>query len=206
MGGPVAPGHPGLPRLVAALNAFAPLPPAEAERLRRAIREEGIEKGGRMNPRTIGFVLEGLLRAYDVDREGREHTKAFWPEGVLVYSLGATQARPGGSPDALDDWTVDAVEPTRLFTLALDALDALYEGHPSWNHIGRVFWQHAYREKLLRERALLALSATDRYLALTRAHPGLENRVPQYLIASYLGITPVALSRLRGRKKKAKTS
>lgn len=202
MGFLVAPSHPDLPALYAALAAFAPLPLAEGENLRQAIREEHLDPNQRMNPRTIGFLMRGLLRAYYVDASGKERTKAFWSEGQLVYSLGATQARPGAQDDALDDWTVEAVEPAQLFTLALPKLDGLYEGHPCWNHIGRVFWQHAYREKLVREREFLLLSATERYQTFVREQPGLLERIPQYMVASYLGITPVALSRLRGRRVK----
>jgi CRP-like cAMP-binding protein len=192
-----------MPRLIAGLRSFAPLPDSQTEILRGAIREDLIEPGRRMNPRTIGFLLEGLLRAYYLDSAGRERTKTFWAENVLVYSLGATLPRPGQStPDVLEDWTVEAIEPTRVFTLSLEALDRLYEGDPSWNHVGRVFWQHAYREKLIREREFLTLSATDRYREFTRLQPGLVDRIPQYMVASYLGITPVALSRLRGRRTK----
>jgi len=197
--------HPHLPALVQAIRSFAHLPDSEAEVLRLAISEKHLEPGKAnrtMSPQTIGFVISGLLRAYYLDAQGRERTKAFWPAGQLVYSLGATQAHPGKTDDVLDDWTVEAIEPTHLFTLSLERLEKLYEGHPSWNHVGRVFWQHAYREKLSREREFLLLSATARYQEFTRTHPGLEARIPQFMIASYLGITPVALSRLRGRKTK----
>ncbi|HTL13323.1 MAG TPA: Crp/Fnr family transcriptional regulator [Bdellovibrionota bacterium] len=201
---PVAKSHPALPALYATLSALAPLPPTEAENLRAAIREEKLAAGGSMSPQTIGFVITGLLRAFYVDADGKERTKAFWPEGVLAYSLGATQAHPGASDEDLEDWTVQAVEPSHVFTLALADLDRLYGGHPCWNHIGRVFWQHAYREKMVREREFLLLSATERYRRLAGRDPALLDRIPQYLVASYLGITPVALSRLRGRKVPAK--
>jgi CRP-like cAMP-binding protein len=194
--------NPAFPRLVAGLRTFAPLPAAEAAVLREAIREEKLAPGDKMNPSTIGFVIEGLLRAFYLDSEGRERTMTFWAEDRLVYSLGATRASPGAPADGevLEDWTVAAVTPARLFTLALPALDKLYQGDPSWNHVGRVFWQQAYREKLARERAFLTLSATDRYREFTREHAAIAARIPLYLVASYLGITPVALSRLRGRK------
>jgi CRP-like cAMP-binding protein len=200
MSAPVTRDHPGFPKLTAALRSFAPLPDAEAEALRLAIREERLQPGQPMNPQTIGFVIGGLLRAFYLDSEGHDRTKTFWAEGQLCYSLGATHATPGTPELALEDWTVEAVEPTHLFTLALDALDRLYCGDPCWNHIGRVFWQQAYRERMLRERAFLTLSATDRYQEFLREHSSLGERIPQYLVASYLGITPVALSRLRARR------
>src|SRR5687768_13874734 len=116
----VPPDHPGLPALAQALRMFAELPEAEAEVLRRAIREVRLAPGGPMSPQTIGFVLSGLMRAYYLDADGRERIKTFWPEGVLAYSLGATAAHPGASPDdVLEDWTVEAIEETHLFTLSL---------------------------------------------------------------------------------------
>ena len=73
-----------------------------------------------MNPSAIGFILSGLLRAYYLDSAGKERTKTFWNEDNLVYSLGATrtQARTAARTEVLEDWTIEAVEPTRTTSRA----------------------------------------------------------------------------------------
>src|SRR6476620_10310769 len=115
---------PDFPRLVHALQMFASLPAEEAETLRAAIREETLKTGQKMSGASIAFVHSGLMRAFYIDSAGRDRTKAFWAETTLTYSLGATNAHPGSDPtDTLEDWTVEAVEPTELFTLSLPALD-----------------------------------------------------------------------------------
>jgi len=76
----------------------------------------------------------------------------------------------------------------------------VYSKHPALNRVGRILVEHAWIGKERRETQLIMLNASERYRAFREEYPGLEQRIPQYHIASYLGITPVQLSRIRAHK------
>jgi CRP-like cAMP-binding protein len=78
------------------------------------------------------------------------------------------------------------------------------ERNPCWNTIARKYVETLFIEKEKRERRLLSEDAATRYLSFQKDYPGLEDKIPQYQIASYLGITPVALSRIRKKLNKQK--
>lgn len=79
----------------------------------------------------------------------------------------------------------------------MDTFESLYKRHRCWETLGRKLAEGLYIKKEMKERLLLMNTAEERYLQFLKEFPGLEKRVPQYHIASYLGITPVSLSRIR---------
>lgn len=146
----------------------------------------------------MGWLVRGLLKAAYLRPDGREAVKAFAREGDFVcppaYFLQA------GAGDNDDGFFFEALEPTTLATLTFAKLRTFYDRHPSWERVGRKIAEHAYLLKVRRERHFLLASTAERYEAFVRDFPGLRDRVPQYLIAAFLGVTPVALSRVVNRK------
>jgi len=91
-----------------------------------------------------------------------------------------------------------ALEPTRLLVTDYDDYDRLFDEHPAFDRLGRKLLELSLQRKELRERSFLEQTAKERYIDFMRDHADLARRLPQYHIASYLGITEVTLSRLRG--------
>ena len=96
-------------------------------------------------------------------------------------------------------YSVQALEPTVALSAAWADLEALYDRHPALERLGRRIAERIAVKKELRERALLELTATERYQAFVRDEPALFARLPLYHVASYVGVTEVSLSRIRGR-------
>lgn len=92
---------------------------------------------------------------------------------------------------------IQALEDSELTVIPYAPWRELYESNPLWAQFLVPHIERAFIVKEERERELLLDDAESRYISFRRRYPGLEQRVKQYLIASYLGITPVALSRIR---------
>ena len=141
----------------------------------------------------VHFVVEGLLRLYYTDREGREWNKAFTAEGGFAGSVAA------GLLGVSASYGVQSLEPTTTLVTTWPALEALYDRHPPLERLGRRLAEQIAVKKELKERAFLERTATERYEAFVRDEPALAARLPLYHVASYVGVTEVSLSRIRGR-------
>ena len=138
-----------------------------------------------------GFVLEGVLREFFITLEGQEFNKSFCLEGEFTGSLfDLIAAEPSTA-------SIEALTPTTLLVCRFTDLQELYARHQDWERVGRLLAENLFMQKARRERELMTLSAGQRYVLLMQTHPELEERVSQYHIASYLGISPVSLSRIR---------
>ena len=138
------------------------------------------------------FVQKGLLRAYILDEEGHEYNKNFFLENNFAGSTVSllTQTPSYFEIEALEDSTLIMIEYAAFRKLLLTKEDLK-------------LFQILYLEKNWviqkesREVDLVQKSATQRYETFLITYPTLEARIPQYLIASHLGITPTQLSRIR---------
>ncbi len=137
------------------------------------------------------FVSSGLLRFYYPGEDGKESNKAFLTEGTFGGALAAAGL---GLPLI---YGVEALEETSLLAADLSDLLALYDEHPVFDRFGRKLAEHILMRKEVRMRALLQQTAKERYAALRQTEPELVRRVPQYHLASYLGVTEASLSRLK---------
>jgi CRP-like cAMP-binding protein len=99
-----------------------------------------------------------------------------------------------GGPAGFD---IQALEDTETLCLPFEVSDALVARHPAWERLRRLAMERLFLEKEQREKDFLTLDATARYQAFLEREPGLASRVALHHVASYLGMTPVALSRIR---------
>lgn len=142
----------------------------------------------------VYVVEQGLLKLRYLDAQGEEWIKSFCHEGMFFGSLAALQ--PGG----LASFGVVALEPCRLERLSWARLLTLAEAHPAWMRALFRAMQHFAALKEDREHQLLTRSPEERYAEMQDRHAALLARLPLKDLARYLGITPVSLSRLRGRR------
>jgi CRP-like cAMP-binding protein len=136
------------------------------------------------------FCSAGLFRLFYPLDDGKEYNVAFSLENDFVTSYGAMTKREPSS------FTIEAMEDSVVIVISYDELQELMDKSHSWERFIRISVERLYIRKEERERELLYLSAKQRYQAFLTKYPGLEKRIPQYQIASYLGISPVSLSRL----------
>lgn len=142
----------------------------------------------------VGFIVHGLVRFYYITHDGQDMTKSFCQEGEFV---GAYDAFIQQTPTT---FSIEALEDTTLLTLPFARLFELGEQHMVWQGIHLNMVQRLYLKKQQREQELLLYDAATRYRHFQARYPTLEQRVKQYHIASYLGITPVSLSRIRAQR------
>ncbi len=146
-------------------------------------------------PQTIGFVVSGILRLYCVDSNGNEFTKSFCAENSFAAAYSALLLK---QPSHL---FIQALEDTRLLIADYSTYRSLSESHLSLQQLNCRIAESLFIKKERREVTLLLDDAKTRYLNFLEEYPGLETRLKQYQIASYLGITPVSLSRVRAQLK-----
>lgn len=137
------------------------------------------------------FVCQGLLRFYYLSEEGAESNKAFIAEDTFAGALAAF----GLNLPVL--YGIQTLEPTILFAANYNDFSALFDVDPVFDRLGRKLAEWVLMRKELRVRKMLQSQAKARYLDFLAQEPNLAERVPDYHIASYLGITSVSLSRIR---------
>jgi len=141
----------------------------------------------------IGFVLNGNMRHY-YTHDGEEKTTYFFFENHLVSSYFSALT---GQPSQL---TIEALTECHLITFPYKVLVSLYESSHLWERFGRKLAEYLALGLEERMAGLLILTPEERYLQLLQENKKkIIERIPQHLIANYLGITPVSLSRIRGR-------
>ncbi|MEO0472889.1 MAG: Crp/Fnr family transcriptional regulator [Bacteroidota bacterium] len=142
----------------------------------------------------IAFLQTGVVRAFFRNADGTEYNKTFFTEGVL---FGAYSSLITGQPNLIHH---QALTKCVMWEASFAELRALYDRFPVWERFARMLAESFFVVKEKREIELVMLDAAGRYEVFKTDHPGLENRIPLYHIASYLGISPTQLSRIRGRR------
>jgi len=136
------------------------------------------------------FIIEGCIRYYNVS-DGEEHTGQFFFEGSWYSDYDSFLfERPSKQ-------TIQAIEETSVAILSKASMNQLYDEMPRFERFGRLMAENAFMGLRQRTEALTQLSALDRYMRLVENRPKVIQRVPQRFIASYLGIRPQSLSRIR---------
>jgi CRP-like cAMP-binding protein len=147
----------------------------------------------------VYFVKKGCLRSYTVDEKGKEHIFMFAPEG---WTMSDIESQANMAPAQL---YIDAVEDSEIEIInrSTDEEDAMSREIITHRGIEMLMKRIA----VLQRRVIMLMSATalERYNDFLETYPNIVQRVPQKMIASYLGITPEALSKIRGQKAKTKS-
>ncbi|MCI4667554.1 MAG: Crp/Fnr family transcriptional regulator [Bacteroidia bacterium] len=143
--------------------------------------------------RRIAFLESGIVRAYFVNKEGKEYNKQFFtsPGIIGAYTSLLTQ-RPNQIPQ-------QALVDCEIWVANYKSVAQLYDRFQDLERLGRVIAESYFLEKEQKELEMALLNATERYLLLRKRYPELENQIPQYHIASYLSISTTQLSRIRRR-------
>lgn len=137
------------------------------------------------------YVEKGLLRFYSIDKKEKEHILEFAPEKWLVLD------RASFYFDEPSEFYIDAIENTTVAVLDEKFINIASEISPQFRKYNERILQNHIRHLQKRIDRLIGASAEERYLDFLNNYPDLNLRVPQWMIASYLGITPESLSRVR---------
>lgn len=138
------------------------------------------------------FVVEGCMKMYKVDENGKEHNLQFAAENDWLADIDSLHNE---GPSKL---YIEAIEPSQILQIAKSDLWYLYTHYHKFDRIFRVMIENKFIE--LQNRVLQNISSTahERYNAFLVQYPNLSRRLPNTQIASYLGITPEFLSKIRG--------
>ncbi len=143
----------------------------------------------------IAFLVDGLLRSYYISPKGDESNKHFFLNNAFIAPLTSLVMQ---MPSPVN---IGCMEESVMMVAEYRHLERLYIEHPTLNMLGRKLVEWAWVGKERRETQLIMLNATERYHAFKEEFYRLEERISQYQVASYLGITPVQLSRIRAQMK-----
>lgn len=173
-----------------------PLPDSDFEKFNSWLvpmtinKKEQIISEGKPNAQ-LYFIQQGVLHLYVIDQEGETHTVQFGFEG---YWLNDLYSFLSGKPAIFN---LEALEETKILVLSKANFDRACDEIPCFERFFRILVQNAYVGSQYRIAKVFSEDAAQRYLDLIEKQPNLLQRVPQYLVASYLGIKPQSLSRIR---------
>jgi CRP-like cAMP-binding protein len=139
------------------------------------------------------YLHRGLVRLGYLHATGAAHTKSIVAEGGLFGSL---QALAAGAPAS---FSATALEPSVVVKVPYSALEQAMRSDPRWERVARLVLQTLALAKEEREFELLTLTPTQRWARLLDRRPDLVARVSQIELARLIGVTPVALSRIKSR-------
>jgi CRP-like cAMP-binding protein len=189
----------------AALSAFAEIPDEEWEEAASGLRHLHLGKGdyfiraGAL-PDKMACIVSGIFRVSYATPSGEEKILAIRSEGRMLSAFSAFLEH---TPSWYD---IQALEDSDLLYVSLDQYTEGLKGHVCWQVINAKYAQMLFMEKERRESEFLSDSAETRYKKFRERFPGIEDRIRQYHVASYLGITPVALSRIRKKLREKEPS
>jgi CRP-like cAMP-binding protein len=151
---------------------------------------EFLQRGGDVS-RYAAFVAAGCLRSYVIDPKGKEHIVQFAPE---TWWLADSTSLSGRTPSP---YFVDAIEDSELLLIDAPSQQKLVEHVPGYAAAFRTGLQRHAAAKDQRIVSSLSAPAEERYLEFLRIYPSIALRVPQSMLASYLGMSPETVSRIR---------
>lgn len=137
------------------------------------------------------FINEGLLRYYSIDEKGKEHILQFGPENWMISDRDSAVFNDASS------FFIDAIENTEVLIVPNNFYTDIQRILPHILELNVLMLHNSIRFMQKRINMLLSATAEERYLDFIKLYPNLTLRVPQWMIASYLGVTPESLSRVR---------
>lgn len=144
-------------------------------------------------PTKCYFILKGCVRQYAIDEEGREVTSNFYTEEQAIAIFNHHK------PDKSSDYTFTCIEDSTMVVGDLDMEKDMYNKYPQLETMTRRMIEENFSQVQEEFSAFIASSPEERFKTLQMKRPSLIDRVPQHQLASYLGMTPESLSRIKKR-------
>lgn len=156
-------------------------------------KNEYLAKKGEYSTK-LAFLTKGIMRAFYRNNEGNEYNKTFFTNYRFV---GAYSSLVTGQENLIN---IQCLSDSIILVADFGEITKLYDDYPKIERLARKLAENKFAIKEKREIELVTLEASELYKIFQKEHPNLENLIPQYHIASYLGITPTQLSRIRAKK------
>ncbi|WP_261512400.1 Crp/Fnr family transcriptional regulator [Chryseobacterium paludis] len=142
------------------------------------------------------FVSGGLVKTFSVDSKGQEHIMNFSAEN---YWTGDRESLTSGNPS---EFNIVALENSEIILITKDDFISICQKIPQLNNLVNEILQRSFLVSQKRIHANISLSAEEKYQDFIQKNPLIVNRIPQHMIASYLGVSPETLSRIRTQSTK----
>ncbi|GGI58129.1 Crp/Fnr family transcriptional regulator [Winogradskyella haliclonae] len=159
---------------------------------RRYLKDQYIVQQGDVC-KSVNFIISGCTKTFYMDQEGQEHIVMFAIEDWWTSDLGSHITQTPA------DFNVQCIEQTQLIQFTYDNLEELYKEIPKLERLFRKIVERAFVASQKRIIRNFSLSAKERYQVFKTTYPKIDQRVPQYMIASYLGITKEFLSKIKSQ-------
>lgn len=143
--------------------------------------------------RNIYFVVKGCLRKFFINEKGVEHTTQFAIENWWITDTFAYERQ------MQTDFNIQAVEHSTILVIDFKTQESLFEKHPIMERYFRIVYQRAYAASERKIRYLYEYSREELYVHFSTLYPWFIQRIPQYLVASFLGFTPEYLSEIKAK-------
>ncbi|WP_223548026.1 Crp/Fnr family transcriptional regulator [Aestuariivivens sp. NBU2969] len=184
--------------LIDYINKYVLLTPEEENillsfiRFRRYLKGQYIVQQGDVCKHEC-FVLSGCTKTFYIDGEGQEH--------IIMFSIEDWWASDMGSfiTQTPADFNIQCLEHTELVMFSYDTIEDLYVKIPKLERFFRQIIEKAFVASQKRIVRNFSLTAKDQYLYFKEQYPEIEQRIPQYMVASYLGITKEFLSKIKSQ-------
>lgn len=178
------------------MASYIQLDPEEEETLltkikfRPYLKNQFLVQAGDISKYTY-FILKGCVKAFHLDENGQQHIRDFAIENWWTGDLGSFLSQEPGQ------YYVQCIEDCQIAQISYDDMEVLYGLVPKMERLFRIIIQKAYVVSQKRITQYQSLTAIEKYRRFKNEYPKFVERIPQYLIASYLGITPEFLSSIR---------
>ncbi len=139
----------------------------------------------------IFYIHKGIIRLFYMDNKGREFNKGFYWEGQLAWPIAPSAQKEGSL------FHIATVEDTVVSICPFNRFHSWLAHHGCWEKFALMYTEAFVEQKFAREHEFLLNSATERYHKFCNKYPFLVNRIPDYHLASYIGISNVSLSRIK---------
>lgn len=187
------------PQIYAIAKALANIDPEDWLKFEATFKEltfqkhEIIAKPG-AEADTIYFLLSGVTRNYFIHETGREYTKTFRGAGGLVGPYSEILAK------TKTKYFIQATVESKVVQFSYKVFENFMKNSHAWERLGRAFAEMNYLEKEKREYMLMHMDISQKYAEFLEDFKPVKDHIPQYQVASYLGVSPEALNRYLTKK------
>ena len=185
--------------LLAHIQRFVTLSPAEEKTLLEGVRYLKVKRKKHLLHEgqvclDNYFVISGCLRMYIQTTEGEDRIVQFGIDNWWITDYTSFDSK---KPSCFN---IQAVEDSEIVAIDKQTMDQLFNSIPSLERYFRIILQRAFTASVMRMHYIFDQSGEERYQHFVTSYPDFVQRVPQYMLASYLGFTPEFLSKIRGKK------